>query len=171
MLRVSTAVAGAALWAWGSVFSVSVLWGLLVWKAGASPGSVTLSLANRWVGGALGQQQLPFLALDTKSIHVGWEKASSDLLILTLPCPSRSAPSQRTNAIRRREGSANAGTGRGVGRKGHGPELICISPWPAPQGLGKAPCSAHRLCLLWPNLATVSAPGAQGLFQLRASSV
>ena len=77
-------------------------------------GPVTLSPANRWAGGALGQQQLPFLALDTKSIHVGWEKASSDLLIQKLPCPSRSAASQRINAIRRQEGLAKAGTGRGT---------------------------------------------------------
>lgn len=55
-------------------------------KVGASPGaSNTFTSRQQWV---------PFLALDTKSIHVGWEKASFDLLMQELPCPSRSALSE-----------------------------------------------------------------------------
>lgn len=133
-------------------------------------GPVILSPANRWVGGAAGQQQLPFCALDTKSIHVGWEKASSDLLMQELPCPSRSAPSQRINAIRRQEGLAKAGRRRGG--EGHDThthtlrtELIyCFSACPpSPAEIREISAgSVHWLCLLWPTLATVSTPGTHG---------
>lgn len=91
------------------------------------------------MGGALGQQQLPFLALDTKSIPSGWEKASSDLLMPRLPCPGRSAlAGDRCQQETRRVSTGRAGPG--VGREGHGPGLSGISPCPAPPGSGKAPC-------------------------------
>lgn len=82
-----------------------------VWGTWQEPhlGPAALSPAGRWVDGARGQrQQLPFLALDTKSIRAGWEKASADLLIQP---QQRTSP--RINAIRRQKGSAGRGEGQG----------------------------------------------------------
>lgn len=109
------------------------------------------------------QQWLPFLALDTKSIHVGWEKASSDLLMQELPCPSRSVPSEDQCNQETRRVSTSWDRERG----GDGTQKIelisCFSPCPPhPVEMEEiSPARTRWLCLRWPNLATVSTSGAQ----------
>lgn len=168
MLRVSTALAGSGP---EGAFGVSVLWGLLVWKAGASPGARN-TFPGEQVGGWCSGAAAAAFPCPWHQIHsrrLGESQLWSLNADAALPEQKRALSADQCNQKTRRVSRGWDGPGGGERRTRPGADLHL--PCPAPQGLGKAPRSAHRLCLLWPNLATVSAPGAQGLFQLRAISV
>lgn len=142
----------ATLSARGSMFQVSVLWRLLEWKAGTSPGSSN-TFTSKQVGGWCSGVAAAAFPCPWHQIHsrrLGESQLWSLNTEAALPKQKRTLRGSMHSKTRRTSKSCDGGVG--WGECGHGTEPIyCFSPClpPSPdtqQGLRKSLHAAHTGC-------------------------